>query len=323
VGVWVGNADNTEIPGVTGAQGAAPIWRDTLYNSLMLDNTPALDFSAPAGYIVQGEVCAETGAQAWEACVGYTRNELFHAEHLPPTSDQDFLKIVPVDRATGLIANQWCDDDIERRRYLQLDDATAIQWINDTADGRAWAEAHSIAVPLQQMPTQECSEQTIPTHVVIASPYEGEVVSGILEVRGYVSMPRFSRYQLEAAPAGTPDAWGIVDGYFETMSSSETVLAHWDTQAVVNGPYNLRIIAFDEIGRTAEYQVFVNVHNVVITPTDMPTATLPPTITETPTPTSTFIPTTEPTAIPPMPTSEASDWTPTWTPTATVTPEGG
>ncbi len=61
VGVWVGNADNTPMAGVSGVTGAAPIWHDFLAS--IERNTPPRSFARPAG-LVELEVCADSGLRA-------------------------------------------------------------------------------------------------------------------------------------------------------------------------------------------------------------------------------------------------------------------
>ncbi|MEJ5199955.1 MAG: penicillin-binding transpeptidase domain-containing protein, partial [Anaerolineae bacterium] len=58
VGVWVGNADNTPMHGVSGVTGAAPIWHDFMRS--VLRNTAPRAFPRPDG-LIQLEVCAEGG----------------------------------------------------------------------------------------------------------------------------------------------------------------------------------------------------------------------------------------------------------------------
>jgi len=58
VGVWVGNADNTPMLGVSGVTGAAPIWRD--FMTAVLRNTPPAAFPRPDG-LKRVEICADSG----------------------------------------------------------------------------------------------------------------------------------------------------------------------------------------------------------------------------------------------------------------------
>jgi membrane peptidoglycan carboxypeptidase len=58
VGVWVGNADNTPMKGVSGISGAGPIWHD--FMRTVLRERPPLAFTQPDG-LVRVEVCADSG----------------------------------------------------------------------------------------------------------------------------------------------------------------------------------------------------------------------------------------------------------------------
>ncbi len=58
VGVWVGNADGAPTHGLSGSQGAAPLWRDVL--SAAIADLPDRTFPPPQG-VVQATVCAPTG----------------------------------------------------------------------------------------------------------------------------------------------------------------------------------------------------------------------------------------------------------------------
>ncbi|MBN1287468.1 MAG: transglycosylase domain-containing protein [Anaerolineae bacterium] len=327
VGVWVGNADNSPIPsGSAGSTAAAPIWRNTLQGALELDDRPPMNFPMPADRVVQLNVCTDTGARYWDGCQG-SRSEWFEVDHQPPAPENDFLKVVSVDSATGLLANEWCPNNVVKRRYLQLTDLSAIDWINGTTEGRAWAESYGVAVPLQSAPTQACSRDTQPTTVIITSPVSGQEVGGVVNVVGTVSMPNFHRYQLEYAAGVNPIGWGIADGPYQRTVMSST-LAQWDTRSLAHGVYTIRIIAFDASGGTAEYQIVVNVRNVEpVTATPFPTVTplptttpLPPTFTPTLTPTDT--PVIAPTdTLPPSFTPEPTlTLTPTETPTETSVP---
>ena len=65
VGVWVGNADNTPMKGVSGISGAGPIWHDFMVT--VLRDRPPLDFTQPEG-LVRVEVCADSGLLPVRPC---------------------------------------------------------------------------------------------------------------------------------------------------------------------------------------------------------------------------------------------------------------
>lgn len=74
-GVWVGNADNTPMYGVSGVDGAAPIWHD--FMEVALKGQPVLRFAEPPG-LVRVAVCAESGLLPGPSCP-HRRVEVFIA----------------------------------------------------------------------------------------------------------------------------------------------------------------------------------------------------------------------------------------------------
>ncbi|RLT32511.1 MAG: hypothetical protein DWI57_18325 [Chloroflexi bacterium] len=115
VGVWVGNADNRPMVGVTGIDGAGPIWRDLMLAS---HPTPPPAFARPAR-IVEVTICAASGLLPTPDCPRL-RREYFIAGTEPTRPDDQFVR-VPIDRSTGQPAN--ADTPPERvteRVYRQL-----------------------------------------------------------------------------------------------------------------------------------------------------------------------------------------------------------
>ena len=99
VGVWVGNADNRPMMGVTGIDGAAPIWRDLM---LAAHPVPPPAFVHPP-LIVEVTVCAPSGLLPTRECPRL-RHEYFIAGTEPTRLDDQFIR-VSIDRARGQPAN--------------------------------------------------------------------------------------------------------------------------------------------------------------------------------------------------------------------------
>jgi membrane peptidoglycan carboxypeptidase len=59
-GVWVGNADNTQMEGTTGITGAAPIWHDFMLKAFDILHLPPKDFPQPPG-VYAGALCRPPG----------------------------------------------------------------------------------------------------------------------------------------------------------------------------------------------------------------------------------------------------------------------
>ena len=72
-GVWVGNADNTPMTGVSGLTGAGPIWHNFMERAH--EGRPIRDFTRPPG-IVELEVCADSGTIPGPVCPE-RRREIF------------------------------------------------------------------------------------------------------------------------------------------------------------------------------------------------------------------------------------------------------
>lgn len=98
VGVWVGNADNSPMAGVSGVDGAGPIWHDIM-RLAHLSAPPA--FARPDG-LRDVEICAPSGMLPAPECPR-TRRELFADGTQPTQPDTQFQRIA-IDWATGLRA---------------------------------------------------------------------------------------------------------------------------------------------------------------------------------------------------------------------------
>ncbi|MCZ7543746.1 MAG: hypothetical protein M5R40_09495 [Anaerolineae bacterium] len=119
VGVWVGNADNTPIYGVTGFRGAAPIWNRVLSEASTVLNLPIRRFEPrDPNRIFTRDICIDSGVTAWEACGSRVRPEIFHVNSPPLPPERDFFRRLTVDRQTGLLANEWCPGNVETRLYI-------------------------------------------------------------------------------------------------------------------------------------------------------------------------------------------------------------
>ncbi|MFZ5916939.1 MAG: penicillin-binding protein 1C [Chloroflexota bacterium] len=106
-GVWVGNADNSPMRGVSGISGAAPIWHDFMLAASK--GAPARPFPQPDG-LVQVEICPLSGMLAGPHCP-HRQIELFIAG-TEPDQTCDWHQVVRIDRATGLPAT--AETPIER-----------------------------------------------------------------------------------------------------------------------------------------------------------------------------------------------------------------
>ena len=143
-------------------------------------------------------------------------------------------------------------------------------------------------------------------NAAILSPQSGAAVTGIVQIEGTASLGGdFQYYKLEVAPMGT-EAWGDLAGQ-ATQQVVNGQLGVWDSAAVADGAYMIRLRVVDPTGNYCETIVNnINVQNS--RPTEIPTPAETPTPTEAP-PIQNAVPT-------PVPTTPSAQGTPA----ATITP---
>ncbi|MGD8464497.1 MAG: PBP1A family penicillin-binding protein [Anaerolineae bacterium] len=305
-GVWVGNADNSEMDRVTGSRGAAPIWHNFMERALT--GEPNSQFPRPEG-IGEIEISTDAGSLPSVACPPDRRRfEIFAAGQGPLGPESDFHQLVPIDTSTGGLATEYCPADVVEERYY---------YVLPGEEGRRWAQTHNIPQP----PSEMCPVHTGPAQIALSQPQPGETVSGDVYIAGQANMADFDRYVVEYGEGQGPVGWGTVAGPFYAPVDGG-LLAVWDTRSLPDRDYTLRVVVYDRQGHSVEARTWVWVRNPTPTPTSTttatpsPTTTLIPSTTPTPTPMPTYTPTPQPTRTP----SPTSTPPPTATPAATNTP---
>ena len=161
---------------------------------------------------------------------------------------------------------------------------TRYTYVMLTLIGVLWSGqgASAVAAPLHQQ------GQDI---AVITTPADGASIQGTVQVIGSADHPSFQFFVIEAAPEGQ-EQW-----QFLTDSTTPVVngpLATWDTTALPDGPYRLRLRVVRLDGNYSEaFAQSIIISNAQPLPTDTPEVT--PTA-------ATTIPTVTPTPLPPTPT---------------------
>lgn len=279
-GVWVGNADNTEMKGISGVTGAGPIWHN--FMEAALADRPVSNFVRPAG-VVEMEVCADSGTQPSQYCPN-RKKEIFFVEQPPAKADQDWYQQMS------------CGGD-QQVRIVLPDDAFA------------WASQQPEWQGLPIASKSQCGPAVVEGGgtIVITNPGEGTSIAGVIPLIGTVAVPQFDRYELTFGAGWNPNQWDWISGPHEAQVTNGQ-LGEWNVGGLPDGEYTLRITVY--AARRTDYTVRVRVQNSApIVPTAVPTEVPPlPTLAPTDTPVPTATP--EPTA-----TLE-----PTLTPTPTETP---
>ncbi len=266
VGVWMGSVNSTPTS-ANAITTAAPVWNTVMRAALA--SSPPPQFPNP-GAMVQAQVCSATGA-VFEQNQAYPcpaiRTDIFAQSMPPPSAQQAFIQSTPIDSWSGLIATQYCPDNVFTQLVLAADDPTAAPWVNSPA-GASFAASVGLQPPNISPPGGECTPSTQNPIISIASPVTGQTVSGVLQVTGQASAANFNRYQLEIAPANT-NSYGIVYGPVGTQVQSGT-LGQWDTTGVPNAVYDLRLTMYSSTGGVAYRTVSIQVNNVAPTPQPTP-----------------------------------------------------
>jgi hypothetical protein len=275
VGVWLGTYDNSPTYGTTGYNSASPVW-NTIFEAALRGRTPP-EFQNPGGVIAQ-EVCRTTGTLSYDGCPERT-TDLFVRDQYPPPPDDGFVQTIAIDSWTGLRANQFCDDYIVEETFADINDPSAVDWLNTSPEGQAYARQVGLPIPLQTVPLNECAQgQTLPS-VSVSYPNANQVIQGQVSIRGLVQAPDFSRYELAYASVTQPDTFYSVVVSQNQVISNGSELGTWDTTQVANGVYIMRLVAISTANGQIVVDIPVTVQNTLPTPTPaIPTVAPNPTL---------------------------------------------
>lgn len=103
-----------------------------------------------------------------------------------------------------------------------------------------------------------------PPSAIVSAPTFGQPVRGVVEVRGTAADARFRRYRLDVRPAGVSEWSGPLVTAVDSSSvpvTGDSTLSQWNTVAVAEGIYELRLAVTDTLGLVGVAQVRVLVDN--------------------------------------------------------------
>ena len=241
VGVWVGNADNHPMQGLSGVAGAAPIWQSIMERSLA--DAPVRDFVRPPG-IVEMEICADSGSAPNESCPRRV-TELFALGQPPLGAEHDLHQRLRIDTRGNCLANPNAPAHAVEERTYQVYPPDAVEW----AIGRGI-----------EQPPPPCPPALGGAEATITWPPDGQTVEGVITIQGVALAADFSHDVLEYGVGWSPQAFGPLAGPInEPMEGGP--LADWDTRQQSNGPYTLRLVVTDQAGTASEGLVAIVVNN--------------------------------------------------------------
>lgn len=157
LGVWVGNADNEPMEGVSGITGAVPIWNDLMRERFGRERTitwPGVDG------LVTRNICVTSGMLANGTCPK-TRLETF-IEGTEPTQADDWYKAREIDARTGKLAAEACRGRVVNKIFLE-----------PPAEYAAWFAATGY----ESAPTEDCTGKSVVSasrDLTILSPIDGD-----------------------------------------------------------------------------------------------------------------------------------------------------
>lgn len=93
----------------------------------------------------------------------------------------------------------------------------------------------------------------------ITAPATGATVSGKVDIMGTAAVPNFGYYKVEFK---TTSQWVLTDGTSQhTVAVSNGKLVTWDTTAIPDGSYDVRLLVADQAGQYVTTQITVKVDN--------------------------------------------------------------
>ena len=319
-GVWVGNADYSEMRNISGVAGAGPIWNDFMraYHS----DKPPLDFQVPAEGVREVEICAETGTVPSDACPQRTR-DWFSVNALPLPAEYDLFERFRIESDDGSgdeerVFKVYPEPyrDWAKQNGIAQPPADALDEADDEASDEADEQVDEGA---DEGADDDAVDAVVEPNLNIRSPREGDSVGGVVTVEGSANVTGFARYELRYGISHDPGAFSepVAGPYGSPVINS--VLGQWNTRDLDDGPHTLRLVVYDNDGRGYALDRRLFVDNTASTP--LPPATATWTATTAP---LQVAPTATPTLVPPTATVSPVDIQPTATlavivPTATLT----
>jgi len=289
VGVWVGNADYSEMQHTTGMTGAAPIWSAYMREAIpyLTKDNPS-PFRRPGG-LVDKVICYASGTEPSEDCPG-TRSEVFASDQMPLPSNKDFFARVTLDTWTQLFSSGECQDYQKSVKALQISDEWAKRWLTETDEGREWLNSVGLGENVRFAPERECrADDPRPTIFFAGIEDNQTITENPFDIYAVADVPSgFKDFKLEYGLGEEPGEWRDLAGPFDSPRSSPDRLVTWDASELTGNLVTVRLIMYGTDDNYAEKRIHLILNVPPPTPVPQPTAT--PTLEPTITPTFTEIP---------------------------------
>ncbi len=241
VGVWVGNADNSEMEQISGVTGAGPIWRDVMEK--IHQGLPVKTFTEPPG-MARVEVCATSGLLPTPYCPERVK-ELFIAGTEPKTFD-NIWQAFRIHKPSGKLATVYDPPEQVEEKVFPIYPEGARDWVRE----------NNIAQPPTEYNTP--SRSASGGDAAITSPLSYSTVKGALTIVGNARINDLELYRLAYGKGLDPTQW-IQIGRDRRERVDGSVLETWDVTGL-DGLYSLQLTVIDKKGnlRQAAIQVIVD-----------------------------------------------------------------
>lgn len=240
VGVWVGNADNSEMEHISGITGAAPIWHDVM--EYIHTNLPVSEFVEPQN-IVRIPVCLASGLLPTAECPQVVR-EVFKKGN-EPTQPDNIWKPFRIFVPNGKLATA----------FNPPDQVTTVVYPIYPPQAADWVKENNIPQPPTEFDTTYAASAA-GGDLAIFSPANYSSVKGAIEVRGNAKMGDMREWRLNVGAGLDPAEWLTIGQGGGGIDNG--TLAVWQTGE--SGLYTLQLIGIDNAGnaQTATSQVTVD-----------------------------------------------------------------
>ncbi len=242
VGVWVGNADNSEMEHISGVSGAGPIWHDVMEK--IHQTIPVHPFVEPPG-MTRVEVCATSGLLPTPFCPERVK-ELFIAGTEPKTFD-NIWQAFRINKRSGKLATACTPPDQVDEKVFPIYPPGAADWVRETNVPQPPTEYDS---------SNSCTPQG--GDVAITSPAAYSNARGIVTIVGNAKIDGLATYRLAYGKGIDPTQWTQIGGDNHDRVDNST-LGQWDV-STLDGLYTLQLTVIDRNGtpRQAAIQVIVD-----------------------------------------------------------------
>jgi penicillin-binding protein 1C len=240
VGVWVGNADNSEMEHISGITGAAPIWHDVM--TFLHEGKPVKEFAEPEN-IVRVPVCLASGLLPTAECPQVVRETFIKGTE--PTKPDDIWKPFRIFVPNGKLATA----------FDPPDQVTTVVYPIYPPEAQDWVKENNIPQPPTEFDTTYAASAA-GGDLAIFSPANYASVKGTVEVRGNAKMGGMNEWRLNVGAGLDPTEWLTIGQGGCCVDNG--VLANWVTTE--SGLYTLQLTGIDGSGNvhTASSQVTVD-----------------------------------------------------------------